>query len=87
MGDHGLDGTDSEQRGDNEFEGEHGPSSSYARSIELPAEETFRNLRNAKTFAIDIGESYYMFYQNIYSGNCLIFRVWFHYAEEESHWH
>eukprot|EP00112_Aurelia_sp_Birch-Aquarium-sp1_P015547 Seg3456.1 transcript_id=Seg3456.1/GoldUCD/mRNA.D3Y31 product="Pantothenate kinase 4" protein_id=Seg3456.1/GoldUCD/D3Y31 len=31
--------------------------SSYARSIELPAEETFRNLRNAKRFAIDIGGS------------------------------
>ena len=30
--------------------------SSYARSIELPAEETFRNLRNAKRFAIDIGK-------------------------------
>jgi len=29
----------------------------YARSIELPPEEVFRNLRNAKHFAIDIGGS------------------------------
>ena len=41
---------------DSEFEKDNGPSSAYARSIELPAEEIFRNLHNAKRFAIDIGE-------------------------------
>ncbi len=39
----------------NDFDKENSPNNSYARSIELPAEETFRNLRNAKRFAIDIG--------------------------------
>ena len=41
---------------DSEFEKDNGPSSAYARSIELPAEEIFRNLHNAKRFAIDIGD-------------------------------
>ena len=29
--------------------------SSYAKSIELPTDQIFRNLKNAKRFAIDIG--------------------------------
>ncbi len=40
-----------------EYDKEHLSNTSYPRSIELPAEETFRNLRNAKRFAIDIGMS------------------------------
>jgi len=42
---------------DSDFEKEGGTSGTYARSIELPAEEIFRNLHNAKRFAIDIGGS------------------------------
>ena len=41
---------------DSDFDKEGGTSGAYARSIELPAEEIFRNLHNAKRFAIDIGE-------------------------------
>lgn len=41
---------------DADYDKENGPSCSYARSIELPAEEIFRNLHNAKRFAIDIGK-------------------------------
>ena len=41
---------------DAEFDKDNCPSSAYARSIELPAEEIFRNLHNAKRFAIDIGD-------------------------------
>ena len=41
---------------DADYDKDSGPSSAYARSIELPAEEIFRNLHNAKRFAIDIGE-------------------------------
>lgn len=40
---------------DADYDKDNGPNSSYARSIELPAEEIFRNLHNAKRFAIDIG--------------------------------
>ena len=29
---------------------------SYAKSIELPTDQIFKDLRNAKRFAIDIGE-------------------------------
>ena len=39
----------------NEGEKKTNYDDSYARSIELPAEEMFKNLRNAKRFAIDIG--------------------------------
>ena len=40
---------------ENDFDKENCPSHSYAKSIELPAEEIFKNLHNAKKFAIDIG--------------------------------
>ncbi|XP_065055956.1 4'-phosphopantetheine phosphatase-like [Rhopilema esculentum] len=42
---------------ENDFDKENCPSHSYAKSIELPAEEIFKNLHNAKKFAIDIGGS------------------------------
>ena len=33
--------------------------SNYAKSISLPTRESFRNLENAKRFAIDIGERFH----------------------------
>lgn len=33
----------------------------YAKSIDLPKEQMFRNLKNAKRFAIDIGKFMYIF--------------------------
>eukprot|EP00794_Sanderia_malayensis_P002825 gene2825-3265_t len=54
----GEEGNDiCEHSSEHDFDKDLSPSNSYARSITLPAECTFRNLRNAKRFAIDIGGS------------------------------